>query len=128
MDYEATGDASVPPLITRVARFLEPSVRPDGSTQFDCADSGVQMPYNTAAIAAALGMARQLGLHDARAAEDRAFGYVLREQHASGGYSFSRGDYGFLRDDRYYPRPMTMLLYHLLLKARELVAVESQNS
>lgn len=125
MYHEATGDGRVLPLIRKVAEFIEPSVRVDGSTQFDCADSGVQMPYNTAAIAAALNIARRLGVHDARAAEDRAYGYVLREQRPGGGYWFSRGDYGFLRDNRYYPRPMTMLLYHLLLKAQEGLQVES---
>jgi hypothetical protein len=120
MYYEATHDASVLPLITNLARFLAPSVKPDGSTQFDCADSGVRMPYNTAAIAAALGIARKMGLRDEHEAENRAYSYVLSQQHPNGGFAFSHGDYHLLSDRRYYPRPMTMILYHLLLKAAEI--------
>jgi hypothetical protein len=119
MYYEATGDASVLPLAEGIARFIAPSIQPDGSTRFDCLDSGVQIPYNTLAIAAALGMARHAGLCDAADAENRAYAYVLSRQHADGGFGFSSRDYGFLEDRRYYPRPLAMMLYHLLCKVRE---------
>ena len=34
-----------------------------------------------------------------------------------GGFVYSKGDYGFLRDSRSYPRPMAMTLFHLLYGA-----------
>jgi hypothetical protein len=125
MYYEATQDGTVLPLITKLAQFLSPSVKEDGSTRFDCADSGAQIIYNTAAIAAALGIARRMGLYSALEAENRAYAYVLSQQHSNGGFAFSRREHGFLKDKRYYPRPMTMILYHLLLRASE-IWVEAQ--
>jgi hypothetical protein len=119
MYYEATGDTSILPIAEKIAHFIAASIRADGSTKFDCADSGVQIPYNTLAIASALSMARQLRLCDAFDAENRAYAYVLSLQHANGGFGFSRNDYGVLEDNRYYPRPLAMMLYHLLCKAHE---------
>jgi len=89
-------------------------VREDGSTRFDCVGHAVRVPYNTAAIAAALATARRLGLTDGDPIEDRAYAYVLAQQHPNGGFAFSDGDYGWLADRRYYPRPLSMILYHLL--------------
>jgi hypothetical protein len=118
--YQITNDASVLPMITKIAQFLESGVNADGSTQFDCQEHNVEMPYSTAAIAAALGFARRIGAHDALDAENRAYRFVLSLQHRDGGFHHTKGNYGFLADLRYYPRPLTMLLYHLLLKAQEL--------
>jgi hypothetical protein len=120
MYYEATCDSSVLPLITKLAHYLEASIKEDGSTRFDCADHQVKIIYNTAAIAAALGISRRMGLHDSRRAEERAYAYVLAQQHENGGFPFSTSEYIVLRDRRYYPRPMSMILYHLLLKAKEI--------
>jgi hypothetical protein len=119
MYYEATEDATILPLITKVAQFLSASVKEDGSTRFDCADSDVRIIYNIAAIAAALGIARRMGLHNALEAENRAYAYVLAHQRSNGGFAFSSREFGLLTDKRYYPRPMTMILYHLILKAGE---------
>ena len=107
------------PLIERIAQFLSPSVRRDGSTQFDCGNSPIQIVYNTAAIAGALCIARQMGLVHSLAAESQAYAYVLTEQHPNGGFPFSTREHGIFADRRYYPRPLSMILYHLLLKAGE---------
>ncbi len=122
MYYEDTQDASVLPMIVRIAEFIAPSVKADGSTKFDCQDSGVRMPYNTIAIAAALGIARRMGLYDASDAEERAYRFALAQQQPDGGFPFSSGDYRLLSDRRNYPRPLAMILYHLLLKAGEVQA------
>jgi len=121
MYCQATQDASVLPLIRKVAGFLSTSVKEDGSTRFDCVDRDVQIVYDTAAIAAALGIARRMGLDNSLEAENRAYAYVLAQQHSNGGFPFSSREHGLLKDKRYYPRPMTMILYHLLLKANETV-------
>ena len=119
MYYQTINDDRVLPLIALVAQFLIQSVRPDGSTRFDCHDRDIHILYNSAAIAAALGMARQLGLGGDLQAEDRVYSYLLSKQNPSGGFPFSTREYGVLVDRRYYPRPLSMLLYHLLLKSGE---------
>ncbi len=119
MYYDSTQDAAVLPLIQKVAQFIAGSVRADGSTRFDCTGSPMRVVYNTAAIAAALGIARRLGVHHAQAEEDRAYAYVLARQRPDGGFPYSSREYGFLSDRREYPRTLAMILYHLLLKAAE---------
>jgi len=126
MYWEATQDTTVLPVITRIAQFLSVSVKENGSTRFDCTDSSVEVVYNTAAIAAALGIARRMRLHNSLEAENRAYGHVLSQQHGNGGFAFSSRDYGFLTDRRYYPRPLAMILYHLLWKASEADASQYQ--
>jgi hypothetical protein len=118
--HSDTNDAAVLPLIQRLAKYLSSSVRLNGTTRFDCGSSTTQIHYNTAAIAAALLVARRMGLHDALEAENRAYRYVLAQQQSSGGYAFSNREYGVLADRRCYPRPTTMILHHLILKACDL--------
>lgn len=124
MYYDAVQDDSVLPIIRKIAQFIAGSVREDGSTKFDCLGSSVRVIYHTAAVASALGIARRMGLHDAIELENRAYDYVLSHQHENGGFPYSSREYGFLNDQRYYPRTLSMILYHLLLKAGE-CSVES---
>lgn len=116
MYYESTHDAAVVPMMSKIVQFLAPSVKTDGSTWFDCANDHVERIYNTAAIASALSTARRLGLHNNRDAEDRAFAYVLAQQDNTGGFPFSRREYRFFKDRRYYPRPLAMMLYQVAVK------------
>ena len=117
--YRATEDRSVLPLIERLCDYLLPSVKGDGSTRFDCSNGTTQIIYNTAAIAAALCTVRRMGLCQPTDAEERAYRYILGQQDRLGGFGFSRREHHLLRDRRYYPRAMAMILYHLLVKAGE---------
>jgi hypothetical protein len=119
MYHDATGDDRVLPLIANVARFLAPCVNPDGSTQFSCTDYTTRVNYNTAAIAAALGIARRKGAGNYLEVENRAYSYVLANQQPNGGFAYSNREYQVLSDRRFYPRTLSMVLYHLMLKARE---------
>lgn len=115
MYFETTADAQVLPLIAGLAEFLHKGIKPDGRTQFDCADKGVDVIYHTAAVAAALKTAFDQGFINNRDDEFSAYDYVLSQQHASGAFLFSKGDYAVLRDTRPYPRYLAMILHHLLL-------------
>jgi len=42
---------------------------------------------------------------------------VLSHQRPNGAFNYSYGDYGFLRDQRSYPRYLAMTLFHLLYPA-----------
>lgn len=119
MYHRDTGDDSVLPIIQKIAGFIATSVQADGHTRFDVTSNPVQVPYNTASIAAALLTARQMGLSDTQEVEERAYRYVLAQQHPNGSFGFSKRNYRILHDARRYPRPQTMILYHLLLKAAE---------
>ena len=76
----------------------------------------MEVDYYTAALAAALEEAACLRLADAHPGQ-QAYDRVAARQNADGGFIYSAGDYGFLRDSRSYPRPMAMTLFHLLYGA-----------
>lgn len=103
-----------------LAHFLEAGVRPDGQSAVDCEHarrSGPEVDYYTAALGTALDEAAGRGLADSQGAADRCYARVLARQKADGGFGYSTGDYGFLHDERSYPRPLAMTLFHLLYGA-----------
>jgi hypothetical protein len=70
--------------------------------------------YYTAALGAALYEAARMGLVENTALSERCYARVLAHQKSDGSFGYSTGDYGFLRDQRSYPRPQAMTLFHLL--------------
>jgi hypothetical protein len=104
------------PILTRLFQFVKRGVQPNGACAKNCATAGgggPEVDYYTAALGAALHEGRHLGLA-AGDLSDRCFARVLARQQADGGFGFSTGDYGFLRDGRSYPRYEAMTLFHLL--------------
>ena len=116
MYYQLTNDKNVLPLIRKTCEFLGTSIAKDGSTRFDCKGHDIHIVYNTAAIAAALKISRGLGFQIDPENENKAYTYVLSQQQPSGSFPFSTREHTILKDKRFYPRPMSMILYHLLLK------------
>jgi hypothetical protein len=123
MYYGSTQDGTVLPLIHKLSDFLSDCVNNDGSTRHDCLGTNIQIVYNTAAIAAALVIARKLGFQTDQENEALTYSYLMAQQQSSGGFPFSMREYALLQDKRFYPRPMSMILYHLLLKVEELKSV-----
>jgi hypothetical protein len=104
------------PILTRLFHFLQRGVQPNGACARNCARAGrggPEVDYYTAALGAALHEAHQLGLSDGDLSQ-RCFVRVLARQRQDGGFGFSTGDYGFLKDGRSYPRYQAMTLFHLL--------------
>jgi hypothetical protein len=105
-------------ILPRLARYLEGGVTASGASASDCstatAAGGPEVDYYTAVLAAALREASRLGGADAGGLSDRCFARLLERQKPDGGFAFSTGDYGFLNDQRSYPRQMAMTLFHLL--------------
>ena len=109
-------------IMVKLARFLEGGVQPDGACANNCAKAkggGPEVPYYTAALGAALFEAARRGLVASTQLSDRCYARALAHQREDGGFDYSLGDYGFLRDRRSYPRPMAMTLFHPLLGAGE---------
>lgn len=114
-----TGDQAVWPVLEKLAIFLSKGISESDAARYDCHRERPEVPYYTAAVAAALSQATVLGLGSFRPLADRAYRRVLSQQRTGGGIQFfSRGNYGVLTDRRSYPRNLSMILYHLLLEVR----------
>lgn len=104
-------------VLPKLTRFLEKGVQPTGACANDCTRIGGEGPevdYYTVALGAALREAFHLGLGVSAELSERCYGRALARQRPDGSFGFSTGDYGFLRDQRSYPRQQAMLLFHLL--------------
>jgi hypothetical protein len=103
-------DSLLPPL----ARFLSGGVTASGASAADCSHRKPEVDYYTAVLGAALFEAARRGFLPSQELCDRCYARVLERQQPDGGFAYSTGDYGFMRDSRSYPRPLAMTLFHLL--------------
>ncbi|MGH9403350.1 MAG: hypothetical protein ACRD2P_14720 [Terriglobia bacterium] len=103
--------------LANLARFLQGGVRASGACASACAaptSGGPEVDYYTAALGAALHEAWRRGFCVDGELSQRCFARALARQKPNGGFGFSTGDYGFLRDNLSYPRQQAMTLFHLL--------------
>jgi hypothetical protein len=115
---ELSGDTSVSPVIQRVLGFLSSGQTGMGYSRYQCNQAHGRVVYHTGAMAAAFHMAEALGFEGYRERADRAYGHLLEQQRADGGFPHSGGDYRLLSDRRSYPRYQAMILHHLLLRVQ----------
>lgn len=104
-------------VLPSLARFLEKGVQPTGACANNCASArggGPEVDYYTVALGAALHEAVELGVGISPEFSERCYARALARQRPDGSFGFSTGDYGFLRDQRSYPRQQAMTLFHLL--------------
>lgn len=99
-----------------LARFVRGGVQASGACANNCAAGagGPETDYYTAALGAALHEAWRRGFLPDNKPSQRCFARVLSRQKPDGGFGFSTGDYGILRDNLSYPRQQAMTLFHLL--------------
>jgi hypothetical protein len=116
--YEITGDERMWKVLEGLSRFLPTGVAADGSSKFDSTHDTPFIPYYTGVLGAALTKATELGLSDFSSLFERVYERLLQVQQEDGSFSFSHKDYGFLSDRRSYPRPQSMILKHLLVRAQ----------
>jgi hypothetical protein len=113
------GDARARGLAVRVSDYLATGVLPSGAVRASCGSALPEVIYYADAVAMALHAVSRPGWRAHGALADRAFGWVLRQQRADGGFPrFSRGDYYVLSDRNEYPRYLAMTLFHLAERAR----------
>ncbi len=104
-------------ILTKLWEFLRRGARPNGSCANDCASvagGGPEVNYYTAALGSALHYAHRMGVDPSDEPAQRCFARVLERQRPDGSFGFSTGNYGFLIDNRSYPRQQAMTLFHLL--------------
>ena len=106
--------------------FLSNGVAEDGHAFYDCGKSSRTITYHAAALAATFTRARQLGLDSYAELAEMAYKYTLSCQEMDGCFIYSQRDYMLLRDQRSYPRYLSMIMYHLLLPMLESNEVSSQ--
>lgn len=115
---QLTGDRDVDVVIHGLLRFLTRAVGADGSIDYACDAHTPRVTYHAAAVAAALSEGARITGQGSAGAPAGTAGSVLALQRPDGGFPHSRRDYGVLNDRRSYPRPLAMLLHHLLILAR----------
>jgi hypothetical protein len=116
--YCLTGDQRARQILITLVRFLATGVTKRGSCRYNCFKVVPEVNYWTAALAAALRRAHELGLGDYLALSERSYRYLLSRQRPDGGFDFSERTYGLLQDRRSYPRYLAMILSHLLYRAQ----------
>ena len=115
---ERHGDARAGALARRITGYLMSGVRGSGAVRAACGRDRPEVVYHADVLALALLEGARRGMPGAAALSERAALWVLSRQLPAGGFHFSRGDYGFLEDRRFYPRNLAMTLFHLLEWAR----------
>jgi hypothetical protein len=113
--YEITGNSALRPVLDDCLGFLRTGMAEGGHMFYDCRNGPQQVIYHAAVAGAAFAMAGHLGFHGYEASCDRVFSYLLRQQRPDGSFPYSSGDYYCLRDQRSYPRNLSMILSHLLV-------------
>ena len=115
----AHGDARARRIAEKLSDYLATGVLPSGAVRASCSRVNPEVIYYADAVALALHAVSALGWRDHTLLAERAFGWVMDQQRADGGFDrFSRGDYGWLSDRNEYPRYLAMTLYHLAERAR----------
>jgi len=114
--YELTGAEAVRILLAGSLKFLSLGLAADGHAFYECGNHHSRVTYHTGVVAAAFATAKRLGFDGYESRADRAFSYLLTVQKPDGAFPHSKGDYYLLQDRRSYPRPLTMMLFHLLMR------------
>ena len=112
---ELTGDRRADPLIAGMLGLLRNKVGEDGRVPYACHRQHPRVTYHLGAVAAALQEGVRWGEEACAEPAVRALPRLVALQRADGTFPHSRQDYGFLRDDRAYPRTLAMILFHLLV-------------
>ncbi|MCU1326902.1 MAG: hypothetical protein JWN34_2272 [Bryobacterales bacterium] len=126
--YELSGDSAACRIAAGCLDFLRGGSSREGYVYYDCHHQNRTVTYHSAAFGAAFETARRLAISGPEQCADRAFSYLLRRQRPDGAFPSSRGDYRLLSDTRAYPRPLTMILYHLLVSVETLPNAELERT
>lgn len=114
--YKATEDEAILPVMEKLAEYLSTGVHEDGHSFYACSKPYPEVVYYTGVMGAALYKASQLGLGDYKALSELAYDRLLGFQRTSGGFPYSYRNYTILRDTRSYPRYLSMILRHILMR------------
>ena len=105
-------------MLLSMADFLAGGLTRRASCRYDCFHETPETNYWTGALATALRIAHDLELGNYLDDSEKAYQFLLKQQHPDGGYGYSRYNYKILKDDNSYPRYLAMILHHLLYRVQ----------
>lgn len=115
--HNLTKDNAIWPVLEKLAKFISRSVTPTGAVWYDCYHELPDVAYYSTAVGAALSLATDLDIGDYRSVSDLTFERMISLLSPEKGLKFhSKANYGILRDNRSYPRYLSMILNHILLR------------
>ena len=116
--YKIIQDKHIWKILVNISRFLVTGVNMNGSSKYNCDHNLPETHYYTAVLGAALATANNMGIDDFSYVSDHILNRLLMFQKTNGSFGFSRRNYLMFSDDRSYPRYLSMILKHLLIKGR----------
>jgi len=126
--YEITNDERIKIVLEKLAKFLSTGVTEIGSIKCGCFQTFPEVIMSSGAVGAALITATSIGLGNYKKHIECAYNFLLGRQRPDGSFPSSTHDapylrkpisYGFLADNRSYPRQSSYILQHLLIKAQQ---------
>ncbi|MFX0196740.1 MAG: hypothetical protein ACFFCW_11490 [Candidatus Hodarchaeota archaeon] len=119
--YSLTSDEAIYRIMRNLVTFIKTGVNYDGSVRYNCFKRYPSIIYYSAAVGCVFLRARKIGFGDFSELENKVYKFVLTTQKPNGGFPFSRKEHLVLSDKMFYPYINEYILYHLLIKAEELV-------
>jgi len=114
--YQTYPDATLKNILHRSIGFLRTGLHPDGHCRYACGKDYPEVTYYTAVLAAAFLKSSEIGLRELREESEAAYRRLLQRRRKSGNYVYSTRNYGWLRDTRAYPRYLSMILKHWVMR------------
>ncbi len=114
--YEITENEAIFDILQKLAGFLLTGQNKNGSSKHKCHTNYPETNYYTAVLAAALHKAECMNIAKTRKQADKAYTRFMKHQTRKGGFPFSYRNWIILTDKRSYPRYLSMILKHLLLR------------
>lgn len=120
-------DKRIRTILEKLAKFLARGITEIGSVKYDCFQTFPEITVYSGVLGAALTKAASMGLKNYEKHVDHAYNFLFENQRPDGSFVHSRHDapylrkpisHGFLTDKTGYPRSLSYILQHLLIKAK----------
>lgn len=131
--YETVGDERIRTVLERLAHYLSFGVTAGGSVKYDCFQILPEVTLFSGVVGAALTKAASIGIEGYDRQIQLAYSYLFQMQRTNGSFVHSKYDMpyvkkpyrvGFLTDKRSYPRSLSYILQHILVRTRSEAGVE----
>jgi len=125
--YKIINDERIRIILEKLAKFLSTGVTEIGSIKYDCFQTFPEVIHSSGAVGAALATATFMGLSNYDKHIEYTYNFLFERQRQDGSFPNSAHtgprirkpiSHGFLADNRSYPRQLSYILQHLLIKAR----------
>lgn len=125
--YELIEDKRIRSILEKLAKFIAKGVTETGSIKQDCFQTFPEVTFYSAVVGAALTCASLLGFKGYEKHSKLAYDFLFKKQMSDGSFLHSRytmpyltkpNSHGVLTDKNRYPRQLSYLLQHLLVRTK----------